>query len=111
MAYCTVEELAQALRVAVTDQNRPWLQQCVDAAAIEIDDHVARFADDPIPVGNALANRVNVLRGVEWWKQNDAAVSGAVGMDQSGIFTAPRSSFTSRHGGNLTPLKQRFGIS
>jgi len=59
----------------------------------------------------SLANRINVLRGVEWWKANDAAVGAAVGMDQSGVFTAPRSSFMTRHGGNMIPLKQQFGVA
>lgn len=111
MAYCTIEDLAFELRIPVNEQNRPKLERCIEAAALEIDDHACRFSDTPILAGDPLAQSINVGRAGEWWKTNDAAVSGAVGMDQSGILTAPRSSFTSRWGSTLTPLKQRFGVA
>ena len=224
MAYATVEELAQALRVPVTVANTPTLQACLDAAAEEIDHAIDwpeaeqgaaywRFAssvtvadpgpgnasldnanpanagtlsiadldDDgadqsgglarvaegdlvrieemdtaryeafqvtgaptsgagwyafPIeeiassapppkfdaaellrfhfvrpshPTGDPLANRVNVLRGVEWFKANDAAF-GVIGFDQTGALTAPRDGFT-RHAYALTPLRRQWGIA
>lgn len=62
-----------------------------------------------ITQGLALANRVNVLRGVEWWKANDAAF-GIIGFDQVGAVRAPRDSFA-RHGATLVPLKQQWGIA
>lgn len=84
------------------------LQACVDAAAIEIDDSVDRL--EPIPDGDALANRVNVLRAVEWWKSTDAAI-GAVGFENTGQLRPPRSAFSQRHGVTLTPLKQQWGVA
>jgi hypothetical protein len=109
MAYATVNELAAALRVRVTAENTPALQACLDAAAAEIDHHVDRFAGEPIPPGDALANRVNVLRGVEWWKSNDAAF-GVIGFDQTGALQAPRDTFA-RHGRTLVPLKKQWGVA
>ena len=113
MSYCTVAEVAQALRVAVTPDNTTALQACVDAAAFEIDDAIDLPVDVTpsfTPGQLALANRVNVLRAVEWWKANDAAI-GAVGFDQSGALQVPRSTFSLRHGGTVTPLKAQFGIA
>jgi hypothetical protein len=59
--------------------------------------------------GLALANRVNVLRAVEWWKSNDAAF-GVIGFDQTGAVRAPRDSFA-RHASALIPLKERWGVA
>ena len=108
-AYATVDELAAALRIRVTPENTATLQACLDSAAAEIDHDVDRFADEPIPPGNALANRVNILRGVEWWKAQDAAF-GVIGFDQTGVLTSPRDGFN-RHAYTLTPLKQQWGIA
>jgi hypothetical protein len=80
---------------------------CHDAAANEIDDAVDRV--DPIPPDDPLANRVNVLRGVEWWKANDAAF-GVLGFDEAGALQLPRSTFA-RHAYTLMPLKQQYGIA
>jgi hypothetical protein len=107
MAYATVDELAAALRIAVTAANGAGLQACLDAAAIEIDDTVDRI--DPIPDGDPLANRVNVLRGVEWFKANDAAF-GVIGISDTGTLQAPRNTMR-RHEIELLPLKQQFGIA
>ena len=107
--YATVAELAVALSVNVTDANRASLQACLDAAAQEIDHEVDRRADSPIPAGDALANRVNIVRAVEWWKSN-AAAFGVIGFDQTGTLTAPRDGFN-RHAYALTPLVQQFGIA
>jgi len=109
MAYATVDELAAALRIRVNPENTDALQACLDAAADEIDHDVDRVADDPIPDGDAIANRVNILRAVEWWKSNDAAF-GVIGFDQTGALTAPRDGFN-RHAFTLTPLKQQWGIA
>jgi hypothetical protein len=106
LAYATVDELAAALRVKVTPDNAAALQACLDAAATEIDHGVDRT--DPIPVDDALANRVNILRGVEWWKANDAAF-GIVGFTDTGALHAPRDGFA-RHVRALIPLKQLFGV-
>ena len=109
MAYATVEELAAALRLAVTPANTDGLQACLDAAAIEIDHTVAADPGGTNPaVDSPLANRVNVLRGVEWFKANDAAF-GVIGFDDTGALQAPRNGFR-RHAAALIPLKQRWGI-
>ena len=109
MAYATPEQLAAELRISVTAANQARLQACLDAAAAEIDHYVDRFADDPVPPGDALAQRVNLVRGLEWFKANDSAF-GFVGFDQVGALQAPRDTFA-RHGRELIPLKQLFGVA
>jgi hypothetical protein len=106
-AYCTVDEVARALRTTVTPENTEGLQKCIDAAAREIQ-HDIDGADDVSP-DDPLANRVNILRAVEWAKANDAAF-GVIGFDQTGALQAPRDGFN-RHAYTLTPLKQRWGIA
>lgn len=108
-AYATTDELATALRIRETPGNTPILQACLDAAAEEIDHEVNRRAAEPIPTGDALANRVNIVRGVEWYKANDAAF-GVIGFDQTGALTAPRDGFN-RHAYELLPLKQQWGVA
>ena len=107
MAYATLDELALALRITPKPEQISAMQLCLDAAATEIDHAVDRI--EPIPDGDALANRVNVLRAVEWWKSNDAAF-GVIGFDQTGALTAPKDGFA-RHARSLIPLKQRFGVA
>jgi hypothetical protein len=109
VAYATVDELAAALRTRVTPENTAALTACLDAAAQEIDHEVDRPADTPVPPDDPLANRVNLLRGVEWWKANDAAF-GIIGFDQTGALQAPRDGFN-RHAYTLTPLKTQWGIA
>lgn len=109
MAYATVDELAVALRIAVTPANTPLLQRCLDAAAIEIDHCIDRLPDDPVLDDDPLANRVNVLRGVEWFKSNDAAF-GVIGFDDTGALQAPRDGFR-RHAATLIPLRQQWGVA
>src|SRR4029077_4105256 len=108
MAYATVDQLAGALRVAVTPKNTELLTLSVDAAASEIDQYVDRPADDPIPVDDALATMVNIARGIEWFKANDAAF-GAVGFADIGVLSAPADPFA-RHARTLIPLKVQFGV-
>lgn len=107
MAYATIDELATALRITVTPANTESLQACLDAAAIEIDDAVDRTT--PIPAGDPLANRVNILRGVEWHKANDAAF-GVLGVSDTGTLQAPRNTMR-RHAIALLPLKEQFGVA
>jgi hypothetical protein len=106
VAYATVDQLAAALRVPVSAANTAALQTCLDAAAEEIDHAVARL--EPIPDGDPLAERVNILRGVEWFKANDAAF-GILGFDETALRT-PRNSFL-RHRSALVPLKQQWGVA
>ena len=49
------------------------------------------------------------MRGVEWYKANDAAF-GVIGFAETGALRAPRDSFA-RHGWTLIPLKQQFGVA
>jgi hypothetical protein len=106
MAYATVEELARALRLQVTPDNEAGLQACLDAAAAEIDHDIDNEELDP---EHPLANRVNILRGVEWAKANDAAF-GVIGFDQTGSLMAPRDGFN-RHAYTLSPLKKHWGLA
>ena len=109
-AYCTVAELADALRIAVTAANTATLTACCEAAAVEIDHSIA--SPDPPDYTepfNPLVNRVNVLRGVEWWKANDAAF-GVIGYDQTGAIRTPRNGFA-RHAMALVPVKAGFGVA
>lgn len=107
-AYATPDQLAEALRVRVSDANRQLLTDCLEAAAAEIDADLDRTEPlpDPPPV---LVSRVNVNRAVEWFKAADAAY-GIVGFEQVGLLHAPRDGFA-RHAVNLTPYKQRWGIA
>ena len=118
MSYATTAELASALRIQrVTPEMELQLQACLDAAVVEIDHYADRGVssdDPPVPVEPEpellpLYNRVNVLRGVEWWKANDAAF-GVIGFDQTGSLLAPRDGFA-RHGRTLIPAKVRFGVA
>ena len=110
-AYCTIDELAQALRITVTAANTAMLTACCEAAAIEIDASI----DSPDPpdyttTPNPLVNRVNVLRGVEWFKANDAAF-GVLGVHESeGAIRTPRNPFL-RSALVLLPLKAQFGVA
>ena len=110
MAYATADELAAALRITATAANQAALDACLEAAAVEIDDAVAVLGGvDPVdPTGNALANRVNVLRGVEWWKANDAAMGSPAGAGAT--LNQPGSSFA-RHAATLLPLRSAFGVA
>ena len=113
MAYATQDELAVALRIRVTPSVEELLQQCLDAAATEIDHEIdAPLEAAPLdfdPQQAALANRVNVVRGVEWFKAQDAAF-GAIGYEQIGVLQMPRDGFA-RHAVELTPLKRQWGIA
>ena len=109
MAYATVDELAAALRVAVSAKNSDWLESCLDAAASEIDHYVDRDTADPLPSpAPALVTQVNVARGVEWYKASDAAFGG-VGFADTGILPVKLDGFA-RHALSLVPFKRRFGI-
>lgn len=106
MAYATIDELAAALRITVTAVNQAGLESCLAAAALEIDSALDRT--EPLPDADPLANRVNILRGVEWYKANDAAF-GVIGVSDTGTLQAPRNTFR-RHAVALGPHKQQFGI-
>lgn len=105
MAYATTAELADALRIAETPANSASLQACLDAAALEID---SALDEQPVVSPNPLLNRVNILRGVEWWKANDAAFGAPAG--GGAPLLVPPSSFA-KLSATLTPLKATFGVA
>jgi len=104
MAYATPDELATALAIRVTVENEQLLQDCLDAAATEIDHVLPIMINPPDP----LVNRTNVNRAVEWYKA-PAAYNGGVGFDQTGVLTIPTSGFE-RHAAALLALKAQWGI-
>lgn len=110
MSYASIEELAAALRIAVTPANSALLQACLEAAAVEIDASIDRVdSTAALPAGQEiLAGRVNLVRAVEWFKSNDAAF-GVIGTTDTGSLTAPRNGFN-RHRAALRPIKQQYGI-
>lgn len=109
MAYATVDELRFALNKTkpFTAEETAAAQASLDAAAVEID-HYLDVVEAP-PAADALLNRVNVLRGVEWYKSNDAAF-GVIGFNETGALQAPRDGFA-RHGRTLTPRKEKWGVA
>lgn len=108
MSYATVEQLAQALRGRVTADNTQLLEDCLEAAAEEIDQYLDRTEPlaDPPP---ASIVRCNVNRAVEWYKAADAAY-GMVGFDQVGVLRAPTDGFA-RHGYTITRHKQQWAVA
>lgn len=109
MAYCTVDELAAALHVAVTPANTEALQRAVDAAAAEIDHDLDRAGDplpDPPPAAIVAAN---VALGVETFKLADSAF-GVLGFDDMGVVRATKDSLP-RYWQLLTPYKVGWGLA
>lgn len=108
MAYATAEQLAEALRIRVTTANQELLDDCLAAAAEEIDADLDRTEPLPSPPPAAV-RRCNVNRAVEWFKASDAAY-GIVGFEQVGLLHAPRDGFA-RHAVSITPWKQQWGVA
>jgi hypothetical protein len=106
-AYATVDQLADALEIRVTDDNTDALQDCLDAAATEIDHFMEGEPIDAPP--QAIIVRTNVNRAVEWYKA-PAAYAGGVGFVETGAMTAPQSGFE-RHSAALLPLKAHWGVA
>lgn len=111
MAYATVDELAVALRVAVTPANTDRMQACLDAAAAEIDHWLGDIDTLPLPEPPpALAVQVNVARAVEHWKAADV-LFGAAGSDTIGVLAAEPGDDFAKHAADLMPLVQSFGVA
>jgi hypothetical protein len=106
MAYATADQLAEALRTKVTAANQQLLDDCLAAAATEIDSELTGPVAPPVP---ELVSRTNVNRAVEWYKAADAAY-GMVGFEQVGVIQAPRDGFN-RHAAALLPLKTSWGVA
>lgn len=112
MAYATVDELAAAVRTRVTETSTPILERCLEAATEEIDTCLGWPTVEPLAAGEvpALVHSVCLVRGVEWYKANDAAL-GVLGYNDTGALTPPASTFD-RHAAVLVPgLAQTFGIA
>lgn len=93
----------------MTAANTDKLTACVEAAAAEIDDTIDLGPDDPpTDPAHPIANRVNIVRAVEWWKAADAAF-GVLGSTDMGVTRAPKEPFD-RHRLALVPLKARWGL-
>lgn len=108
MAYATPDQLAEALRIRVTEANTSLLTACLAAAAEEIDHDLDRL--DPLPdPPPAAVERCNVNRAVEWFKSTDAAY-GIVGFEQVGLLRAPSDGFA-RHAVTITQHKQQWSIA
>jgi hypothetical protein len=114
VSYCTADDLFDALRVTAANQRvqlRSLAEQSVAAAAVEIDHSCGRAVDTPLPTDppDPLAHMVNIARGIEWFKANDAAF-GALGFANIGVLAVPAEGFA-RHAAALTPLVQSFGLA
>jgi hypothetical protein len=110
MAYATLDQLAEALRISVTAGNQQTLSDCLDAAAAEIDQVLV----DSVPPGEqtpeqqALITRTNVNRAVEWWKAPDT-YNGGVGYSDTGTMEAPKTGFE-RHAAAMLPVRVAWGV-
>jgi len=110
MSYATPDDLATALEIRVTPENTQLLQDCLDAAATEIDGFFDAIVGAGVtPAQSPLVKRVNVNRGVEWWKA-PAAYNGGVGMNETGTLNVPTSGFE-RHALALQPLQTGWGVA
>lgn len=107
MAYATPQELADALEVRLTPENEKVLNDCLEAAADEID-HCLNDADSIWPA-DAIVVRTNVNRAVEWYKA-PAAYNGGVGFADVGLLATPTSGFE-RHAAALLPLQTSWGVA
>ena len=106
MAYATPDDLANALEIRLTPENTGVLDDCLEAAAAEID-HCLEGTDmiSPAP---AIVVRTNVNRAVEWYKA-PAAYNGGVGFGDTGTLEAP--SGFERHAAALLPLQTSWGVA
>jgi hypothetical protein len=103
MSYATPEQLAEALEIRVSPDNQQALQDCLDAATVEIDRILVDMGGGSIePTAAALLTRVNINRAVEWWKA-PATFNGGVGTVDTGVISAPTSGF-GRHAAVLYTL-------
>jgi hypothetical protein len=109
----TVDELMVVLRGSFSDAQQEGLQQCIDAATMEILSEVDPLEGDLgvdwTDLQRALASRVCLARAVEWWKSNDA-LFGIIGTAEIGALRAPRDGFA-RHARSLGPLKEQWGFA
>lgn len=112
MAYCTIEEVAEALRIgAPTAANTDFLTACVEAAAEELDAALDRVDTDPIapaPDSPYLVNRDNVFRAVQWYKANDVATGGGGYVAEAGLINQPTLPWNPM---SIVPYKQQWGVA
>jgi hypothetical protein len=109
-AYATVDELARILQLGTPSAAQlEALQRVLDAAALEIDEYLARPAPFAAPYP-ALVVEVNLERAVDHWKAEQSpfgiiALGGEAPPSYSG-----RNSWR-RHASTLLPLKEAFGVA
>jgi hypothetical protein len=103
VSYATPDDLAQALGIDANASNTQLLQDCLDAASLEVDRILADDwivpITDPVP---SLVKRTEVNRAVEWYKA-PATYNGGVGSGDAGTMVAPTSGF-GRHAAVLYAL-------
>jgi hypothetical protein len=109
-AYAAVDELARILQLTNPSvAQEVALQRVLDAAALEIDEYLARTAPFTAPYP-ALVISVNLDRAADLWKSEQSPY----GIVNLGGETAPaypsRNSFR-RHANKLLPLKEAFGVA
>ncbi len=112
MAYATVAELQELLRLtAPTATQTAAMQRVLDAAAEEIDWELGYGTASPAPVPTPpLVHEVNLERAVEHWRQSQSPFGViAVGAETEPVVTARNSWY--RHHLKLAPLKQAYGVS
>jgi hypothetical protein len=107
MAYATIDQLAEALEIRVTDANRQLLTDCLEAAALEIDHFLE--GQPIVAPPEALLVRTNINRAVEWVKA-PATYNGGVGFTDTGILQSPASGFE-RHAAALLLFKMAWGLA
>lgn len=110
-AYCTIDQVAADLNIAVTAANQDKLTRCAEAAAREID-HAIDSSTAPVYTQPWLPlwTSVNISRAVQWFRASDAAVTGVAGYDQTGQLRAPATSFD-MWARILIPDKQQWGVA
>ena len=107
MAYATPQDLADALEIRLTPENTGVLNDCLEAAAAEID-HCLEGTDMITPAP-AIVARTNVNRAVEWYKA-PAAYNGGRRVRRHRHPRQPPSGFE-RHAAALLPLQTSWGVA
>jgi len=104
--YATVDDLAQILRVRVTDRHAA-LRRVLEAAALEIDEEIGLL--EPYGAPPALVSEVNLERAVEHWQQMQSPF-GIIGLGDVAPAYSARDSWD-RHAHKLAPLKLSWGLA
>lgn len=110
--YATREELARLLKTNATTYA-DQLDECLVAAAGEINSELGLLEDDAVPLSEtwqlALAAQVNLERAAEHWHQRQVSF-GIIGLDTEGPVRLARDTWD-RHAYKLAPLKTSWGFA